>query len=79
MRDQILDQGNVYLTALRTAYDAAQPAAEGLPDAEPIVSGLTDWCRDVVFKSSWMEARTERAGLSDLLTLSSSRSPLRVL
>ena len=79
MRDQIPDQGNVYLTALRTAYDAAQAAAEGLPDAEPIVSGLTDWCRDVVFKSSWMEARTERAGLSDLLTLSSSRSPLRVL
>ena len=79
MRDQILDLGNAYLAALRTAYDAAQGAAEGLPDAEPIVSGLTDWCRDVVFKSSWMEARTERGSLSDLLTLPSSRSPLRVL
>ena len=79
MRDQILNQGNAYLVALRTAYDAAQATAEGLPEAEPIVSALTEWCRDVVFKSSWMEARAERAGLSDLLTLPSSRSPLHVL
>ena len=75
MRDRILDQGNVFLAALRTAYDAAQAAAEGLPDAEPIVSGLADWCRDVVFKPFWMETRDERGGLSDLLTLPPSQSP----
>ena len=79
MRDPILDQGNAYLAALRTAYDAAQHAAEGLADAEPIVSGLADWCRGVVFKPVWMETRDERGGLSDLLTLPSSQSPLQVL
>ena len=79
MRDPILDQGNAYLAALRTAYDAAQHAAEGLADAEPIVSGLADWCRGVVFKPVWMETRDERGGLSDLLTLPPSQSPLQVL
>ena len=79
MRDPILDQRNAYLAALRTAYDAAQNAAEGLADAEPIVSGLVDWCRGVVFKPVWMGARHEPGGLSDLLTLPSSQSPLQVL
>ena len=79
MRDPILDQRNAYLAALRAAHDAAQHAAEGLADAEPIVSGLTDWCRGVVFKPVWMETRDERGGLSDLLTLPSSQSPLQVL
>ena len=42
---------------------------------KPIVSGLADWCRDVVFKPFWMETRDERGGLSDLLTLPPSQSP----
>ena len=79
MRDPILDQRNAYLAALRTEYDAAQHAAERLADAEPIVSGLVDWCRRVVFKPAWMGARVEPSGLSDLLALPSSRSPLQVL
>lgn len=79
MRDPTLEQRNAYLAGLRTAYDAAQHAAEGLADVEPIVSGLVDWCRGVVFKPVWMGVRHEPGSLSDLLTLPPSQSPLQVL
>ena len=79
MRDPILDRGNAYLAALRRACGAARRAAEGLSDAEPIVSGLTGWCRNVLFDTDWTERRSERGGLSDLLTLPPDQAPLRVL
>ena len=79
MRDPILDRGNAYLAALRRACDAARRGAEGLSDAEPIVSGLTGWCRNVLFDADWTGRRSERGGMSDLLTLPPGQSPLRVL
>ena len=79
MRDPTFDQRNAYLAALRTAYDAAQHDAEGLADAERIVSGLVDWCRSVVFNPAWMGVRHEPSCLSDLLTLPPSQSPLQAL
>ena len=78
MRDQILDQGNPTLrhsaqhTTPRKVRLRAFPTPNHSLRFDRLVSGR-------VFKSSWMEARTERGGLSDLLTLPSSRSPLRVL
>ena len=79
MRDPALDRGNVYLAALNSACDAARREAEELSDAGSIVAGLADWCRHVLFKPGWMEARGERPSLADLLILPPTRSPLQVL
>ena len=64
---------------LRRACDAARRGAEELSDAEPIVAGLAGWCRKVLFDADWTGRRSERGGLSDLLTLPPGQSPLRVL
>ena len=79
MRDSTLDQGNAYLAALRSACDAARRDAMGFPHAESVVSALAAWCRAVLFKPDWMETRSERGGLSDLLTLPPAQSPLQAL
>ena len=76
MRDPLFDQNNSYLARYK-ARDAARKEAEELADAEAIVSGLAEWCRDVLFKTHLIETENEGHGLSDLLTLSPADSPLK--
>ena len=79
MRDSTLNGGNAYLASLRSACDSARREAEPFPDAESVVSSFAGWSRDVLFTPEWMETRSERGGLSDLLTLPPSLSPFRSL
>ena len=76
MRDPLFDQNNSYLARYK-ARDAARKEAEGLADAEAIVSGLAEWCQDVLFNTHLIETENEGHGLSDLLTLSPADSPLK--
>ncbi len=77
MRDPLLDQNNAYLTAYRRKCDAARKEAEGITDAETIISGLAEWCRDVLFNTHLIETENESHGLSGFLTLSPVHSPLQ--
>ena len=79
MRDPILDRSNAYLAARRQTRDATCENVEGLAGAEAVVLGLARWCREVLFDT--YEARTgnESHDLSDLLTFSSTQTPLKVL
>ena len=77
MRDPLLDQNNAYLTAYRRKCDAARKEAEGITDAEAIISGLAEWCRDVLFNTHLIETENDSHGLSEFLTLSPVHSPLQ--
>ena len=77
MRDPLFNQKNSYLAERYKARDAARKEAEGLVDAEAIVSGLEEWCRDVLFNTHLIETENEGQDLSDLLTLSPVNSPLK--
>ena len=77
MRDPLFNQNNSYLAARYRARDAARKEAEGLADAEAIVSGLAEWCRDVLFNTHLVETENEDHGLADLLPLSPVNSPLK--
>lgn len=74
MRDPLLDQNNA---AYRRKCDAARKEAEGITDAEAIISGLAEWCRDVLFNTHLIETETERHGLSKFLTFPPVHSPLQ--
>lgn len=77
MRDPLLDQNNSYLAERRKARDVVRKEAGGLADAEAIVSGLAEWCQDVLFNTHLIETENEGHGLSGLLTLSPADSPLK--
>ena len=75
MREPLLDQNNDYLAASRRACETARNEATSLADAETIVSGLAEWCREVLLTACGAEA--EEHSLSDLLALPPAQSPLQ--
>ncbi len=77
MHDPLLDQNNSYLAERRKARDAVLKKTEEFADAKAIVSGLAEWCQDVLFNTHLIETEHEGHGLSDLLTLSPADSPLK--
>ena len=77
MRDPLLDQNDAYFVACRRACDATREEAKDFADAETIVSGLSGWCRDILFNTDLIKTENEGLGLSDLLTLSPAHSPLQ--
>ena len=78
MRDPLLDGGNAYLVAYREAGEAGRRAAGRLAEADQIVSGLTGWCRLLLYDTDVIDDWEEGQNLSDLLVLPSAQSPLLV-
>ena len=75
MRDPLFEQNNAYLAAHRNTRDTTRKDAEGLPDVEEIVSGLAEWCLDVLFNTYFVKSGNDDHTLSDLLTLPPTQSP----
>ena len=78
MRDPLLDGGNAYLVAYREAGEAGRGEAGRLAEADQIVSGLTGWCRLLLYDTDVINDWEEGQNLSDLLVLPSAQSPLLV-
>ena len=77
MRDPLIEQNNSYLAERRKARDTVRKEAERLTDAETIVSGLAEWCRDVLFNTHLTEIENEDYDLADILTLPPVNFPLK--
>ena len=78
MRDLRLDRDNAYLAARRRARDAACEKAQSLAGAEAVVLDLARWCREVLFGTYAASTVDQGHGVSDLLALAPTQSPLEV-
>ncbi|MCY4486024.1 MAG: hypothetical protein OXF11_02780 [Deltaproteobacteria bacterium] len=74
MRDPLFEHDDPSLAATQRAAATARAEARQLLDAEDLVVGLAEWCRQTLFGTDILDPGPDGSNLSDLLALPGSTS-----